>query len=386
MKKKTSRSGGAVPQASRRAFLKKAAVGVAGAAAVAAPTIHVAQAPIVWRWQSTWPTKDIFHEYALDYAKKVNEMTGGRLRIDVLPAGSVVKAFDLLDAVSKGTLDGGHGVVAYWYGKNTALALWGSGPAFSMDPNMLLAWHYYGGGRELQAEIYKSLNIDVVSYMYGPMPTQPLGWFKKPIARVEDMKGLKFRTVGLSIDIFTGLGCAVNALPGAEIVPAMDRGLLDAAEFNNASSDRALGFPDVSKVCMLQSFHQCSEQFEILFNKPKYDALPEELRSVLFHAAQASSAEMSWKAIDRYSTDYQELQKQGVKFYKTPDAILKRQLEIWDGVIQKRAGENALFKKVLDSQQAFAQRAARWQNDTIVDFRMAYNHFYGKKQPAKQGT
>jgi TRAP-type mannitol/chloroaromatic compound transport system substrate-binding protein len=373
-------------QRSRRSFLKKAAVGVAGAtAATALPTIHVAQAPVTMRWQSTWPTKDIFHEYAQDYAKKVNDMSGGRLRIEVLPAGAVVKAFDLIDAVSKGTLDGGHGVTAYWYGKNSALALWGSGPAFGMDPNMLLAWHYYGGGEKLLEEVYKSLNLDVVSYLYGPMPTQPLGWFKKPIRSPQDFNGLKFRTVGLSIDIFTGLGAAVNALPGGEIVPAMDRGLLDAAEFNNASSDRMLGFPDVSKTCMLQSFHQCSEQFEILFNRKKYEALPQDLRSILRYAMEASSADMSWKAIDRYSTDYLEMQgKQGVKFYKTPDAILRRQLEIWDQVTAKKATENPSFKRVLESQRQFAARAARWENDTNVDYRMAYNHFFGKK--TQKGT
>ncbi len=369
--------------ASRRSFLKKAAVGAAGAAVAAVPTIHVAQSPITLRFQSTWPTKDIFHEYALDFAKKVNEMSGGRLKIEVLPAGAVVKAFDLLDAVAKGTLDGGHGVVAYWYGKNTALALWGSGPAFGMDANMVLAWHYYGGGRALIDEVYKNLNLDVVSYLYGPMPTQPFGWFKQPVSKVEDMKGKKFRTVGMSIDIFNGLGAAVNALPGAEIVPAMDRGLLDAAEFNNASSDRALGFPDVSKVCMLQSFHQCSEQFEILFNKAKFQALPQDLRSIVDYAVQAASADMSWKAIDRYSQDYVEMQqKQGVKFYKTPDAILKRQLEVWTDVMKKRGDENPMFKKVLDSQRAFAARAARWQNDTNVDYRMAYNFYLGKKKGA----
>jgi TRAP-type mannitol/chloroaromatic compound transport system substrate-binding protein len=367
--------------ASRRSFLKKAAVGAAGAAVAAVPTIHIAQSPIALRFQSTWPTKDIFHEYALDFAKKVNDMTGGRLKIEVLPAGAVVKAFDLLDAVSKGTLDGGHGVLAYHYGKNTALALWGSGPSFGMEPNMLLAWHYYGGGKQLLEEMYKSLNIDVVSYIYGPMPTQPLGWFKKPVTKPDDFKGLKFRTVGLSIDIYNGLGAAVNALPGAEIVPAMDRGLLDAAEFNNASSDRMLGFPDVSKVCMLQSFHQSAEQFEITFNRAKFQALPQDLRSIIDYAVQAASADMSWKAIDRYSTDYQEMQaKQGVKFYKTPDAILRRQLEIWDGIMKKRSEENPTFKKVLESQRAFAARAARWQNDTNVDYRLAFNHFFGKKK------
>jgi len=368
-------------RASRRSFLKKAAVGAAGAAVAVAPTIVVAQAPISLRFQSTWPTKDIFHEYALDFAKKVNEMSGGRLKIEVLPAGAVVKAFDLLDAVAKGTLDGGHGVVAYWYGKNSALALWGSGPACGMDANMVLAWHYYGGGKQILEEIYRTLNIDVVSYLYGPMPTQPLGWFKKPVSKVDDFKGLKYRTVGLSIDIFSGLGAAVNALPGAEIVPAMDRGLLDAAEFNNASSDRALGFPDVSKVCMLQSFHQSGEQFEILFNKAKYATLPNDLKKIIDYAVQAASADMSWKAIDRYSADYKDMQeKQGVKFYKTPDAILKRQLDIWDEVVTKRSAENPLFKKAFDSQRAFAQRAGRWQADTNVDFKLALNHFFAAKK------
>lgn len=367
-------------QSARRNFLAKAAGTAAGTAAIAFPSISVAQSPVTLRFQSTWPAKDIFHEYALDYAKLVNDMSGGRLKIDVLPAGSVVKAFDLLDAVSKGTLDGGHGVIAYWYGKNSALALWGSGPAFGMDPNMLLAWHEYGGGKALVQEIYQSLGMDVTSFMYGPMPTQPLGWFKKPVTKPEDMKGLKYRTVGLAVDVFTDMGVAVNALPGGEIVPAMDRGLLDAAEFNNASSDRLLGFPDVAKVCMLQSFHQCSEQFEILFNKKKFDALPADLKSIISNAASAASAEMSWKAIDRYSKDYFEMQeKQGVKFYKTPDPILRAQLESWDKVIAKKAGENPMFKKVLDSQRAFAARAARWQNDTSVSYRMAYDHFFAKK-------
>ena len=193
-------------------------------------------------------------------------------------------------------------------------------------------------------------------------------------------KGLKYRTVGLSVDVFTAMGVAVNALPGGEIVPAMDRGLLDAAEFNNMSSDRVLGFPDVSKVCMLQSYHQNAEQFEILFNKTKYNTLPAELKSIVDYAVQASSAEMSWKAVDRNSKDYEEMKKQGIKFYKTPDAILRAQLTAWDKVINKKAGENALFKKVLDSQRAFAARAGQWQNDYMVDFKMAYNHYFAKKK------
>ena len=361
----------------RRNLIKGAAV---AAGALSAPMLATAQTTTSFRFQSTWPAKDIFHEYANDFAKKVNDMASGKLKIEVLPSGSVVPAFQLLEAVNKGTLDGGHGVVAYHYGKNNALALWGSGPAFGMDPNMVLAWHNFGGGKALLDEIYKALNMDVVSYLYGPMPTQPLGWFKKPIAKVADMKGLKFRTVGLSVDIFTAMGTSVNPLPGSEIVPALDRGLIDAAEFNNATSDRLLGFPDVVKNCMLQSFHQSGEQFEILFNKTKYNTLPQELKSIIDYAVQAASAEMSWKAIDRNSKDYDEMKKQGIKFYKTPDSVLKAQLEAWDKIIEDKGKENPLFQKVIDSQRAYAQRAIPWQNDYMVDFKMAYNHSFGRKK------
>ena len=363
----------------RRRFLKTAATTTVAGGALAAPMVSQAQT-VSLRFQSTWPAKDIFHEYASDFAKKVNDMAGNRLKIEVLPAGAVVPAFQLLEGVAKGTLDGGHGVVAYHYGKNSALALWGSGPGFGMDPNMLLSWHYYGGGKALLDEIYKSLNLEVVSFLYGPMPTQPFGWFKKPIARVDDIKGTKFRTVGLAVDMYTAMGAAVNPLPGGEIVPALDRGLIDGAEFNNASSDRLLGFPDVVKNCMLQSFHQSSEQFEILFNGPKYRALPDELKRIIDNAVEAASSDMSWKAIDRNSKDYIELKtKDKVKFYKTPDAILRAQLAAYDKVVAKKAAENPLFKKVLDSQRAFAQRAGAWQNDYAVDMKMAWNHYFRGK-------
>src|SRR4051812_45796396 len=226
-----------------------------------------------------------------------------------------------------------------------------------MDANMLLSWHKYGGGRDLLNKLYNSIGASVVSFPYGPMPTQPLGWFKKPVTKTEDFKGLKYRTVGISIDVFTGLGAAVNALPGGEIVPAMDRGLLDAAEFNNASSDRILGFPDVSKVCMLQSYHQNAEQFEIMFNKAKYDALPEKIRAILDNAAEAAGQDMAWKAIDRYSKDYEEMQsKDKVKFYKTPDSILQKQLDVYDQVVEKKSSD-PLFKEIVASQRAFAERA-----------------------------
>jgi TRAP-type mannitol/chloroaromatic compound transport system substrate-binding protein len=362
--------------ATRRKFLKGAAL--ASVASVAAPSVVNAQGPINMRWQSTWPSKDIFHEYALDYAKKVNDMTGGDLKIEVLPAGAVVPAFQLLDAVSKGTLDGGHGVLVYHYGKQTALALWGSGPGYAMDANMLLAWHKYGGGKELLNKLYQSIGANVVSFPYAPLYTQPLGWFKKPVTKPEDFQGLKYRTVGISIDVFTAMGAAVNALPGGEIVSAIDRGLLDAAEFNNASSDRALGFADVSKVCMLQSYHQNAEQLEITFNKTKFDALPDKLKAIISNAVEAASQDMQWKAIDRNSQDYITLQTTDkVKFYKTPDSVLKKQLEVYDDVVRKYAGSNPLFKEIVESQLAFAKRATQWEQDYVVNRRIAFDHYFG---------
>ena len=159
------------------------------------------------RWQSTWPQKDIFHEFALDYAKKVNEMTGGDLKIEVLPSGAVVPAFGLLDAVSKGTLDGGHGVLSYHYGKQNALALWGSSPAYGMDANMILAWHKYGGGKELLNKIYNSIGANVVSFPYGPMPTQPLGWYKKAGYQTRRFQGYEVSHRGHLHRLVPGHGC-----------------------------------------------------------------------------------------------------------------------------------------------------------------------------------
>ena len=357
----------------RRQFL----IGAAGAASLLGAPAKSGTPQHRLRFQSTWPAKDIFHEFANDFARKVNDMSSGRLRIDMLPAGAIVKPFNVLEAVDSGILDGAHGSLAYGASKNSAMALWGSGPAFGMSSNMVLAWHAYGGGRELLQEIYRSLNLEVESFVYGPMPMQPLGWFRTPITRPEDLRGLRFRTVGLSIDMFTEMGAVVHALPAAEIAAAMDRGLLDAAEFNNPTSDRILGLTDVAKVCMLRSFHQSAENFEVLFNSRVFDQLSDDLKAIVGYAVQAASADMSWKAIDRYSNDYQHMvRRQGVRFDKTPDSVLQAQLDAWDIVTEKRSRQNPMFRTVQESMRAFAERATHWHVDTNVDHRMAWDHFF----------
>lgn len=364
---------------SRRKFLKTGAVaaGVAAAGTVAMPNISRAQTT-KFKFQSTWPTKDIFHEYAADFVKKVNEMSGGRLELELLAAGAVVPAFQLLDAVNTGVLDGGHGVSAYWFGKNKAFSLFGTGPAMGMDANQNLGWIKYGGGQALYDELVTQvLKLNVQGFLYGPMGTQPLGWFKKEVAGPDDLKNIKYRTIGLSADMFKGLGTNVTILPGGEIVPAIDKGLIDGAEFNNPSSDKLLGFTDVAKVYMVQSYHQPNECFEILFNKGKFDGLPKELQAVVRHAVDAASADMGWKAMDRYSKDLEAIKAAGVKVVRTPESVLKAQLASWDKVVETQSAD-PLFKKIVESQKAWAKRVVGFDLEYTVSPKLAFEHIFKK--------
>jgi TRAP-type mannitol/chloroaromatic compound transport system substrate-binding protein len=211
------------------------------------------------------------------------------------------------------------------------------------------------------------------------MPTQPLGWFKTPITNPNQFKGMKYRTVGLSADLFKAMGASVVILPGGEIVAALDRNLIDAAEFNNATSDRMLGFPDVRKVMMVQSYHQPMECLELLISKKKYESLPKELQAIIKYAAMAESADFTWKMMDRNSTDLIEMKaKQGVKVVKTPKLVLEAQMKAWDKVIEDKSKDNPFFVKVLESQKQWAARVVPWRTEIMVDEEMAYNHFFNK--------
>lgn len=341
-----------------------------------------AQAPITLKMQSTWPTVDIFHQTFVDWSKKVTEMSGGRLKIEVLPAGAVVPAFQLIEAVHQGTLDGGHGVPVYWYGKHVASSLFGTGPSFGLDAEGLLGWFYYGGGQELYNEfLQKVLKFDVVSFLHGPMPTQPFGWFKTPVKGPGDLKGIKFRTVGLSAELYKKMGASVVILPGGEIIPALDRGVIDAAEFNNPTSDRMLGFQDVRKVMMAQSYHQPVESLELMFNKKKFDALPKDLQAIIRYGVMAESADFTWKMMDRNSKDLEELKtKHGVKVVKTPKSVLQAQLKAWDEIIAEKLND-PFSQKVLASQKAWAARVVPLRQEIMVENDTAFTHFF-KPKPA----
>lgn len=365
------------PEVGRRKFLKTAAA-AAGAATVATlgfPMVSRAQTTVL-KMQGAWGAKDIFNEYAEDYVKRVNEMAGGRLKIQYLISGAVVKSFRVQDAVHKGVLDAGHQVTVYWYGKSKVASLFGSGPVFGQDAHMGLAWIYYGGGMELYNEMIEQLGINTVGFFCMPMPTQPLGWFKKKVEKSEDMVGLKYRTVGLAADLMQKMGVKVTQLPGGEIVPALERGVIEAFEFNNPTSDRSFGAQDVSKVYMLGSYHQAAEFFEIIFNKDKYNALPDEHKAILRYSAEAANSDNFWKGLDRYSADLQWLKNEaGVKVYRTPQSIMEDQLKAWDDLMVDLM-KDPFFAKVATSQKEFAKRVAYYYLNNAADYKLAYNHVF----------
>jgi TRAP-type mannitol/chloroaromatic compound transport system substrate-binding protein len=368
------------PSESRRKFLTGASAATAGAALTGFPMISVAQAPVVLKMQGAWGAKDIFNEMAEQYVKRVNDMAGGRLRIDYLVAGAVVKPFEVMDATSKGVLDCCHSVPVYWYGKTKAASLFGTGPVFGNDAHHTIAWFYEGGGKALYDELtQKHLKLNVEGFLLFPMPTQPFGWFRKPVKDASGLKGLKYRTVGLAADLFQAMGAKVTQLPGGEIVPALERGVIDAFEFNNPTSDMRFGAQDVLKNYMMGSFHQASESFEIVFNKKRYDSLPADLRAILRTGVEAANSANFWLAMENYSRDLQILKnKHKVNVIKTPRAIMAEQLKAWD-VMTAQLSKDPIIKKILDSQRAWYSRVVYYQQYNDADYRLAFEHAYKTK-------
>ena len=358
----------------RRTFLRGSAI--AGAATLATPAIAGSHGTTL-KMQAAWGG-GIFLENAQSYVNRVNEMSGGALTIDLLPVNSVVKTSQMQDAVHRGVLDGAHYVPAYWYSKSKAASLFGTGPCFGWSSQEVLGWVHYGGGQELFDELMASLGLNVVSFFNSPMPAQPLGWFKEKINDASQMEGLKYRTVGLAADVMLEMGLSVVQLPGGEIQPAMKSGLIDAAEFNNPTSDRDFGMQDVSKHYHLASFHQSQEFFEVTFNKKKYEALPGELQAILKYASEAENSNFYWHNTKRYSDDLIKLTtEQGVNAYRTPDSIMSDQLVAWDKVLDRLSAEDAFFAKVVASQKAYAKDVMNYLNLNQPDYKLAYKHYFG---------
>jgi TRAP-type mannitol/chloroaromatic compound transport system substrate-binding protein len=366
---------------SRRRFLKNSTlVGATAAASTLAAPAVLAQAPITLKMQSSWPASDIFQEMAAQYVDRVQQMSNNRLKIDLLPAGAVVGAFQVQDACHDGTIDAAHTVPVYWYGKNKAASLFGTGPVFGPDANQMIAWLYHGGGQEFYRELTQDvLGLNVVGFLSFGMPAQPLGWFKSEITDASQLQGLKYRTVGLAADLFQAMGCAVSQLPGGEIVPAMERGVIDGFEFNNPTSDMRFGAQDVAKNYMLASYHQASESFEYIFNRDTFDGLDPDLQAILKFGVEAAHLANFSLAMHQYSADLEVLQTQhGVNVKRTPDAVLQAQLAAWDQIMPPLM-EDAFFKKVVDSQKAWAERVVYYSLQNAPDYRLAYDHYFPGK-------
>jgi TRAP-type mannitol/chloroaromatic compound transport system substrate-binding protein len=362
----------------RRKFLKVGALaaGAATVGTISMPQVSRAQTTTL-KMQGSWGAKDVFNEMAMDYVDRVNKMAGNRLKIDYLVGGAVVHPFQVFDGVHGGQIDGAHTVPVYWYGKHKAASLFGTGPVFGFNANEGLGWFHNGGGRELYNELISQImKVNIVSFFAMPMPTQPLGWFKKPITGPDDLKGLKYRTVGLAADLFQAMGSSVAQLPGGEIVPAMERGVIEGFEFNNPTSDRRFGAQDVAKNYMMGSHHQATEYFEIMFNKGKFDALPAESKAILQYAAEAVSSANEWKAMDYYSKDLQELiTKDKVNVIRTPKSVFDAQIKAWDGLI-KDLEKDPYMKKVMDSQKAWVRRVVYYGMYNATDYKGAFDHHF----------
>jgi TRAP-type mannitol/chloroaromatic compound transport system substrate-binding protein len=362
--------------ASRRRFLKGAAVAAAAGATLAFPHISRAQT-VTLKMQTSWKPGDVFQDMAQQYVDRVEATSGGRLKINLFPIGAAVETFQLQDAVHKGVLDGAHTVAAYWYGKNKAASLFGTGPVFGTNASQVLAWIHRGGGKELYRELVQDiLKLNLVGFFSNPLPTQPLGWFKEEIKSPDQLKGLKYRTVGLAADMMQAMGLEVVQLPATGVIPAFKRGVVEAFEFASPTSDRQLGAQDVSKHYMMGSYHQAAELFEIIFNKDKFDSLPKEHQAILEYGAEAASTANYALAMDRHSKDLEELiTKDGVKVYRTPQSVMEEQLKAWDKVLTQLM-KDPFFKRVVDSQKAWSRRVAFYDLINAADYKLAYKHYF----------
>jgi TRAP-type mannitol/chloroaromatic compound transport system substrate-binding protein len=376
----------------RRHLLAGAAVGAAGmalsactpstpeAAPKSAPAAPAAQT-YTMKMQSTWTATDWHHANPTSFVDRVNKMSGGRLKIELLPAGAVVPALELLDAVHNGIVDAGNAWPGYWFGKNPAATLFGSIPGgpFGMNNDDFLSWMYVGDGNKFYNELYQNeLKMNIVGFpAFGETP-EPLGWFNKPIKSVADFKGLKFRAGGMSAAVFTQMGMQVVQLPGGEIVPALERGAIDAAEFSDPTSDMSVGFHEVRKFYHLPSVHQPTGIMENFFNKAKWDALPDDLKTIVEVASQAETMNYTVRMLDRNATDLLTLVEQhGVTVVETPKDIMVEILKAWDQVAEKNANENPFFKKVYDSQKDWARRVVPYRRVGHPDYNLAADYYWG---------
>lgn len=341
---------------------RRKALGGAAAAALAAASVPVqAQSVTRLKIQTAVPTASIYFDLMKRFGERVDKMSGGRLKMDMLPDGAVVNAFEILDAVDKGVVDGGFAWTHYWSGKNSAAALFSNpaaGAGTGMDQMSHMAWLMQGGGNALYEKLFaQGFKVNVKPFMMQPMGPDPFGWFKTPINSIADMKKLKYRSPpGLTGEIFKEMGINAVAMPGGEIVPAAQRGVIDAAEWIGPADDMILGFHNVFKHYYLQGLHQSTDVGELLLNKGAWDKLPADLKAVVEGAVMATIAETYTFNVQRNAVALDKLKKDHkVTVHDTPREFFNAFMKATAVVYDREAGRNPLFAEVLASQRQFAK-------------------------------
>lgn len=339
-----------------------------------------AQQSTKWVVQTAYAAGDDLHLSFVNVAQKIKEMTGGRLTLEVSPGGTFVPAFDTLQAVNDGVIDAGGGDGDYWVGKHPAGSLFASAPAYGMDSITLLGWMHYGGGTDLFREYIQDVLKfrNVVPFVLSPNLAQPFGWFQKPVTSVAQIKGLKYRTPGLPVEVMRELGATVITVPAAEIVPALERGVIDAAEYTGPRADMTLGLNDVRKIYMMPSYLQLGLVLNFFVNKERWDRLPPDQQAIVRYAVMAESADFYWRYLEVNSKALEELESKGVKVVETNREILKAQLAAWDKVFERR-GKDPFFGKVLESQRRWAKRVLGLKARINPPEDVALEHYWGKK-------
>lgn len=308
--------------------------------------------------QTAVPPASLYFKLLEQFSKQVDTMSSGRLKIEVLAAGAVVGPFEILDAVDNDVVKAGYVWPNYFSGKNSAFVLFSNVPASTgLDQTSLVAWYYKGGGEALYKELLQEvMEYDVEPFWMQPMGPDPLGWFKRPIENMKDFQGMKYRSPpGIPGETYQGMGISAVGVPGGDIVPSAQRGIIDAAEWIGPADDRNLGLQKIWKNYYLQGLHQQTDIGQIFINGKFWRSLPEDLQEIIKIAAKANIADtLIANVYDNSVALHEFIDKDGVQVLDTPldyyESFITEELK----VTEKYAAENPFFKKVLDSQTDFA--------------------------------
>jgi TRAP-type mannitol/chloroaromatic compound transport system substrate-binding protein len=346
--------------------------------------------PRTLKMQSSWPASLIIHDNFRMIADRVDKLTGGQLKIETLSAGQVVPPFEVLDATHKKVIDGHHSATYYWVGKNTAAGLFTAAPGgpFGMDNIDYLGWLYEGGGMELWNDFYQStLKLNVTAFPAFPASPQALGWFKKPLKSVADFKGMKCRQTGLNADLYTRLGQVVVNLPGGEIVPAAQRGVIDCAEWAGGILDLQLGLPQVFKYHYTPGMHESNSIGEFVMNLDVWKNLTPQQQEAVRSAVKDAflTFSMKWQRQNADAMD-EMVKKHGTVILRTPPEILTATLKAWDEIAKEESAKNPVFKRVYDSQREYAAKVVPAKRFMFPPYSFAANYYFPETKPGARAV